>query len=160
MEIRRSYGRLISTMAFPVLVRSHLYIESGPCISMTCPCFNFPGAVYAYILNWNLLWMSWCHHPCVCRNYRTLFTYSWVNFKLLEIRNYCNTTALKTMQTWSDLDQRYFSPVHWWLFSHISDLVEILFFFNSTPGHEITTNFCTCYGRKCHMQNFTAIAKS
>ena len=29
MEIRRSYGRLISTMGFPILVRWHLYIESG-----------------------------------------------------------------------------------------------------------------------------------
>ena len=31
MEIRRSYDRLISTMGFPILVRWHLYIESGPC---------------------------------------------------------------------------------------------------------------------------------
>ena len=30
MEIRRSYDRLISTMVFPILVRQHLYIESGP----------------------------------------------------------------------------------------------------------------------------------
>ena len=30
MEIRRSYDRLISTMGFPILVRCHLYIESGP----------------------------------------------------------------------------------------------------------------------------------
>ena len=30
MEIRRSYDRLISTMGFPILVRQHLYIESGP----------------------------------------------------------------------------------------------------------------------------------
>ena len=30
MEIRRSYDRLISTMGFPILVRRHLYIESGP----------------------------------------------------------------------------------------------------------------------------------
>ena len=29
MEIRRSYDRLISTMGFPILVRRHLYIESG-----------------------------------------------------------------------------------------------------------------------------------
>ena len=29
MEIRRSYNRLISTMGFPILVRRHLYIESG-----------------------------------------------------------------------------------------------------------------------------------
>ena len=30
MEIRWSYDRLISTMGFPILVRCHLYIESGP----------------------------------------------------------------------------------------------------------------------------------
>ena len=32
MEIRRSYDRLISTLGFPILVRCHLYIESGPWI--------------------------------------------------------------------------------------------------------------------------------
>ena len=31
MDIRRFYGRLISTMGFPILVRRDLYIESGPC---------------------------------------------------------------------------------------------------------------------------------
>ena len=30
VEIRRFYDRLISTMGFPILVRWHLYIESGP----------------------------------------------------------------------------------------------------------------------------------
>ena len=30
VEIRRSYDRLISTMGFPILVRRHLYIDSGP----------------------------------------------------------------------------------------------------------------------------------
>ena len=30
VEIRRSHDRLISTMGFPILVRRHLYIESGP----------------------------------------------------------------------------------------------------------------------------------
>ena len=30
VEIRPSYDRLISTMGFPILVRRHLYIESGP----------------------------------------------------------------------------------------------------------------------------------
>ena len=29
MEIRRSYNCLISTMGFPILLRPHLYIESG-----------------------------------------------------------------------------------------------------------------------------------
>ena len=30
VDIRRSYDHLISTMGFPLLVRWHLYIESGP----------------------------------------------------------------------------------------------------------------------------------
>ena len=30
MEIRRSYNRLISTMGYPIVVRQHIYIESGP----------------------------------------------------------------------------------------------------------------------------------
>ena len=30
VKIRRSYDRLISTMGFPILVRWHLYIQSGP----------------------------------------------------------------------------------------------------------------------------------
>ena len=30
VEIRRSYDRLISTLGFPILLRWHLYIESGP----------------------------------------------------------------------------------------------------------------------------------
>ena len=34
MEIRRSYDRLISTMGFPILVRWHIYIESGPWIDI------------------------------------------------------------------------------------------------------------------------------
>ena len=29
MQIKRSYDRLISTMGFPILVRRHLYFESG-----------------------------------------------------------------------------------------------------------------------------------
>ena len=36
VEIRRSYDRLISTMGFPVLVRWHLYIESGPSSGIEC----------------------------------------------------------------------------------------------------------------------------
>ena len=43
MEIRRSYDRLISTMGFPILVRCHLYIESGPWFSLVFAmsgCYN------------------------------------------------------------------------------------------------------------------------
>ena len=32
VEIKRSYDRLISTMGFPIPIRRHLYIESGPWI--------------------------------------------------------------------------------------------------------------------------------
>ena len=34
MEIRRSYGHLISIMGFPIPVRRYLYIESGPSFQM------------------------------------------------------------------------------------------------------------------------------
>ena len=37
MELRRSYDRLISTMGFPILVRRHLYIESGPWLPAYLP---------------------------------------------------------------------------------------------------------------------------
>ena len=39
VEIRRSYDRLISTMGFPIPVRQHLYIESGP--RCTCIFYHF-----------------------------------------------------------------------------------------------------------------------
>ena len=39
MEIRRSYDPLISTMGFPILIRRHLYIESGPWTPV-CPCWH------------------------------------------------------------------------------------------------------------------------
>ena len=53
VEIRRSYDRLISTMWFPILIRQHLYIESGTRISFCTMTLNiiisksllyFPGA--------------------------------------------------------------------------------------------------------------------
>ena len=40
VEMRRSYDGLISTMGFPILVRWHLYIESGPRCSEK-PHFGF-----------------------------------------------------------------------------------------------------------------------
>ena len=45
VEIRRSYDRLLSTMGFPILVRRHLYIESGPSISwlLLTWLFTSPG---------------------------------------------------------------------------------------------------------------------
>ena len=51
MEIRRSYDRLISTMGFPLLVRWHLYIESGP----RCHCVH----VMSMPALWN--WSRECH---------------------------------------------------------------------------------------------------
>ena len=38
VEIRRSYDRLISTMGFAILVRWHLYIESGPWCFLILNC--------------------------------------------------------------------------------------------------------------------------
>ena len=37
VEIRLSYNSLISTVWFPILIRWHLYIESGPCLSCELP---------------------------------------------------------------------------------------------------------------------------
>ena len=37
VEIRRSYDRVISTMGFPMLVRWHIYIKSGPCCIFSMP---------------------------------------------------------------------------------------------------------------------------
>ena len=49
VEIRRSYDRLISTMGFPIPVRRHLYIESGPwCLIWEITCQNeipYPNCV-------------------------------------------------------------------------------------------------------------------
>ena len=45
VEIRRSYDRLISTMGFPILVRKHLYIESGP---RSCPVYIFHNTSQIY----------------------------------------------------------------------------------------------------------------
>ena len=69
MEIRRSYDRLISTMGFPILVRSHLYIESRPSyhVQMTCSCKTSYSR-----------WLTMCCFGLVCTQlcmfYRTLRT--------------------------------------------------------------------------------------
>ena len=58
VEIRRSYGRLIYTMGFPILVRWHLYIESGPSLFTTCHKMTMlnigirPGPFF-YLLSWS-----------------------------------------------------------------------------------------------------------
>ena len=55
VEIRRSYGRLISTMGFPILGRRHLYIDSGPRIhlnrkttSLTLCMLNYVQEMYIF----------------------------------------------------------------------------------------------------------------
>ena len=49
MEIRRSYDRLISTMGFPILVRWHLYIESGPwLLNLFLCCLFYEGLLVDY----------------------------------------------------------------------------------------------------------------
>ena len=64
VEIRRSYDRLIPTMGFPILVRWHLYIESGP----------------SYVENVS---MSWCHHGyppvnnSILNNHDESFVFTW-----------------------------------------------------------------------------------
>ena len=50
VEIRRSYDRLISTMGYPILVRWHLYIESGPWGSVNkCWWMIFPILITMYL---------------------------------------------------------------------------------------------------------------
>ena len=48
VEIRRSYDRLISTMRFPILVRWHLYIESGTRRQLN---IQFPQSILPWGLN-------------------------------------------------------------------------------------------------------------
>ena len=55
VEIRRSYDRLISTMGFPILVRRHLYIESGPCCSWVLSMENsrtYYGMLFFIEISW------------------------------------------------------------------------------------------------------------
>ena len=62
VEIRRSYDRLISTMGFPILVRRHLYIESGP---WTCNDLSNHCGHWRQWRLWNknqLVWKSWTHY--------------------------------------------------------------------------------------------------
>ena len=47
MEIRRSYDRLISTMGFPILVRQHLYIESGGRFKETYELLNLKALKFS-----------------------------------------------------------------------------------------------------------------
>ena len=73
MEIRRSYDRLISTMGFPILVRWHLYFESGPwCLwhwslitphtiiqyVITYPCHKYPFWIHMIPLYEPRSWQS------------------------------------------------------------------------------------------------------
>ena len=58
VEIRRSYDRLISTMGFPILVRWHLYIESGPRPS-------FGNSHYVRCQRQNEIFRQFLWKPCV-----------------------------------------------------------------------------------------------
>ena len=68
MEIRRSYDGVISTTGFPILVRRHLYIESGPRsfgfkeigIRDTMWCLVSIDISHCYQLVWYMRHMSWC----------------------------------------------------------------------------------------------------
>ena len=72
VEIRRSYDRLISTMGFPILVRRHIYIESGPWLSewkfgfrLTVPIFSKFPAIHTHITQKTKYWMpflTWWRH--------------------------------------------------------------------------------------------------
>ena len=88
MEIRQSYDCLISTMGFPILVRWHLYIESGPCkfrqgkdglqglcnigfrpklILISCNLV-WPDLIYQLSTRFEILHRSWqCHCRDLCK---------------------------------------------------------------------------------------------
>ena len=57
VEIRRSYDRLISTMGFPIPVRRHLYIESGPWFVFY---LHHCIVIFNIVFYWTLLL---CHQP-------------------------------------------------------------------------------------------------
>ena len=64
VEIRRSYDRLISTMGFPILVRLHLYIESGPGGDWLPVCW-WTELIWIHIAPWwkcNSWWYRACSH--------------------------------------------------------------------------------------------------
>ena len=54
VEIRRSHDRLISTMGFPILVRKHLYIESGPCMWQIFSAYHLIHPPTKRNLSWRL----------------------------------------------------------------------------------------------------------
>ena len=101
MEIRRSYDRLISTMGFPILVRHHLYIESGPRVSVatvlsTHPCVSSCLWVKPNTMQWHLFFISFetllesISHPASIWNLMQLkgrfhlnFTFTMFNWQLL-----------------------------------------------------------------------------
>ena len=65
VEIRRSYDRLISTMEFPIPVRRHLYIESGPWTKMIgwIQCAARYTSLWGYHkAKHNTL--QWCYDDC------------------------------------------------------------------------------------------------
>ena len=95
MEIRRSADRLISTMEFPILIRRHLYIESGPrlpaAIGLTMPSMRraynymylrnrnvnkrytklnlmFPGPLSNIDLTISMIWIRDYIHSSVCHD--------------------------------------------------------------------------------------------
>ena len=52
--IRWSYHRLISTTGFPILVRWHLYIESGPSLQSTSASMKSSGRLSRPCSRWSL----------------------------------------------------------------------------------------------------------
>ena len=61
VEIRRSYDRLISTMGFSILVRRHLYIESGPWIQIAeLPCEAGILGVFCEFKIWTAFYVHRC----------------------------------------------------------------------------------------------------
>ena len=71
VKIRQSYNHLISTMGFPILIRWHLYIESGPRYFLWHISNGIPQATCTYLWNESIscLWVvkparAWQILPC------------------------------------------------------------------------------------------------
>ena len=102
MEIRGSYDRLISTMGFSILVRRHIYIESGPRSQHTAvfddpsagtvlttheTCFPEPFSGY----QWFQIMLLRSHDILqnVCSDLRSSFYFCRVNMNLRWAHSWC-----------------------------------------------------------------------
>ena len=91
MEIIRSYDRLISTMGFPILVRWHLYIESGPWLPNYYP-FDRSASLMPLIKVQPVLWRFDITCGVLWTNYWT--SYRWyISLHITGVLIVCSTVC-------------------------------------------------------------------